>query len=188
MKRIRPVHLLIGAILVFGILCMVMIERYINPRTVANQDQQSLEQRMPLTHDFGKIVKYKITYMGDASNTINLNNQLPLGFVGRNYELDSKVHKLIIKFDGTVSAIGEQTVKQAVIYNGAANFALISNMEAVEFRFKDRAYLVKRADIEEFLGSDLKDLGNSDNWKQEFPARIQDDEAVNRFIAGLSAP
>jgi len=188
MKRIGPVHVLIGALLVFGILGMVIIERYINPRTVMEQEQQALEQRMPLTHDFGKIVKYKITYMGDASNTINLNNQLPLGFIGRSYEMDSETHKLIIKFDSTVSEIGEQTVKQAVIYNATANFALISNMETVEFQFNDRAYLVKRSDIKELIGADLKELGNSDNWKKEFPARIQDDEAVNRFIASLSNP
>lgn len=168
---------IIICLLVIGIALFVAVEFIVIPHNNAEQDKYLADQQEPATHDLNSILKYKNKYMGNASNVGNLFYHLPLSNVGMNFELFSDNFELTVNYKGTVWNIGEEKVKSALIYNSTAAFALIDNLQIIDYNFSGASYQVKRTDIES-LYSNFNNILEQDNWSNYVQSKMDDHQYV----------
>lgn len=169
------VFLAVAGIALFGI-----IQGYIIPKNLEQEEQYRLEQQSPITHDLDSVMKYKHKYMGAAGNLINLFSQLPLGQLGKSFQLYPEQLTAEISYKEMVSVIGESEVHKALLYNSLAAFALIDNLQAIHYRFDDASYKVTRSDIQQVFGANLSELLNKETWKTNVQDRLKDDDFTEK--------
>jgi hypothetical protein len=167
-------------LMVIGITFFGIVQGIVIPRNAHNKQQYISEQKDPLTHDFNSVIKYKNKYMGNASNLGNLFHTLPLNDIGMSFELFPNSLTLELNYKENVLNIGESRVNKALIYNSTAAFALIDNLEAINFNFTGASYKVSRSETEKLYGVKLSTLTEKDVWKKEVQSKLSDNEYVQK--------
>jgi len=135
------------------------------------------------------IIKYKSKYIGDNSNTGNLINNLPLSEYGYVFEIDSENLGLSINYHITDWYINENLyLEKSLLYNSVSIFALIDNVEYINFNFSGKTYNVYRDKVEKFFPNYnliTYDGINKDNFNEYLEKLIMDDQFVNNFFRTL---
>lgn len=197
---------LIMALLTCGIIIFCYINFIVIPKTNIAGIKYGLEQMDAATHDLNYILKYKHKYMGNASNLINLYRHLPLNIDKTTFQLFSDDLTLQVQYKDKVEVIGAQSLtdrenipegtpkqKQAAIqnevhksllYNSTAAFALIDNLEYVEYKFLDVTYQVSRADTEK-LYNDFNKLLMQPAWKEQVQQPLSNSTYVSETFQSL---
>ncbi|GIP38813.1 hypothetical protein J31TS4_20930 [Paenibacillus sp. J31TS4] len=180
-------NLLLAVLLAIGLAGTVVLEGIVKPRLQAEEEQYRLKQQSPATHDYSAVLRYHSNYMGDSSNFINLNNRLPLAGVPKTFQLYPDRLAADVIYEIPSAELGEQLVRQAVLYNATAQFALIDNLQELRLLFPDGAWRVARADAEAWYGMELGSLRDVQRWRNTVQAKIVDDSFVDGFLAACAA-
>ena len=167
---------------ILGIILFALVQGVVIPNNNEKKQQYVAEQQSPLTHDLGSILKYKNKYMGNASNAISLFNTLPLNNIEKSFELFPDKLTAQVKYKDTIENINEDKVNKALIYNSTAAFALIDNLQAINYSFIGTNYKILRSDVEKLYGGDLPGLLNKEAWKSKVQDKLSDNEYLNDFI------
>jgi hypothetical protein len=168
---------IIICLLVIGIALFAAVQFIVIPHNDAERNNYLAAQQEPATHDISSILKYKNKYMGNASNDANLFHHLPLSNVEMSFELFSDNLELEVNYKDTVWNIGEEKVKSSLLYNSAAAFALIDNLNVIDYNFSGTSYQVKRADIES-LYSNFSNILEKENWSNYVQSKMNDHQYV----------
>ncbi|KQL46220.1 hypothetical protein AN963_14710 [Brevibacillus choshinensis] len=164
----------IMALVIVGVILFALIQGVIIPDNIKKAEQYRLDQQNPLTHDLNAILPYKSKYMGDASNLSNLYAHLPLNGVKKTFQLYPEALTLELNYEETVSEVGEESVKAALLYDSVAAFALIDNLQAIRYRFPDATYQMTRLDMQQLFGENLSGLLNQEKWKTDVQDRLKE--------------
>jgi len=155
MKNKVIIGLLIVGIGLFALMQMVYL-----PGQEKIQQEEELKQLDPETHHFEKVLQFENLYMGNAGNNMNLVNHLPLCDVPRMFEQEPDEFIFTVNYEMSVKEIGRKRVEKAVLYNATAIFALIENMDIVEFAFVDQTFTVTRGRVNNWFGEDVASFKN----------------------------
>ncbi|MBU3143528.1 DUF4825 domain-containing protein [Clostridium sp. CF012] len=90
-----------------------------------------------------------------------------------------------VNYKNTIENINENKVNKALIYNSTAAFALIDNLEVINYNFTNLTYKVSRSDVEKWYGQKLSGLLKSEEWKNKVQDKLLDYEYVNGFIKAV---
>ena len=168
-------------LIVFGISLFGIVEGVIKPKMDKSNKQYLENQQDPLFHDIESVLKYKNKYMGDASNISNLFYTLPLSDSETKFELFPDELRAEVNYRTTVLDIGEEKVKKSLIYNSTVAFALIDNLEAINFNFTGESYKVLRKDVEKWYEAELSSLTEKDTWNKLVQNKLSYNEYVREF-------
>lgn len=168
----------IVGLLVTGIALFAVVRFFVIPHRQAEQRQYLIAQQEPATHDLDTILKYKNKYMGNASNDANLFYHLPLSDTGMNFRLLAQKLALEVNYKDTIWNIGEEKVKRSLLYNSIAAFALIDNLQEIDYNFSGTSYQVKRNDIEA-LHPNLADILQTNRWKAYVQVKMSNTQYIN---------
>lgn len=171
-KRMDNRRKVMIAFLIIGIPLFIWIQFFEVPSKV-KMGEEKLQQD-PETHEFEKVTQYESPYMGNASNVINLLNELPLNQYRGTIELDPDTLSLLVNYNINSTEI-ERQAKQAVIYNSTATFALIENLQQINMNFKDKTYSVSRDRVEKWFGTTLVDLKDPEMFKNKVQSQLTED-------------
>lgn len=170
-------RLIIGLFLV-GLAFYGVIEGVILPQREAAQEQYRLEQRDPLTHDLDSILKFKSAYMGDASNLINLFCTLPLNHIAMSFQMDSERFLVEVHYQDNAANVGDTQVRRAMLYDATAAFALVDNLQHINFVFLDETFTITRDAVSGFYSEPLPRLLKKNVWKEKVQAPLAADDYV----------
>ncbi|WP_313892821.1 DUF4825 domain-containing protein [Psychrobacillus sp.] len=145
----KTIWLAVGAALVL-LLGVFYVLR--NNQVKSEEDKET--QLSTATHRFEKVLAYENDYMGYASNTNNLFNNLPLADKKEGIELNSDESILIVNY----KTVSDEEVEKAVIYNATAAFVLIKNLQEIDMRFSNHSYAVTRENVEHWFGGNFAEL------------------------------
>ncbi|OPJ64651.1 hypothetical protein CLORY_05200 [Clostridium oryzae] len=171
-------------LIIFGVTLFSIVQFVILPHNNREKQKYIEAQQEPTTHDLKKIVKYKNKYMGNMSNLSNLFLNLPLAKTPRTYRLHSDKLTLEVNYKKTIDAIGDKKVKEALIYNSTAAFALIDNLEHIKYNFPGDSFAINRKDIEEFYGNFYNILKDT-IWKDKVQKKLYDKNYVEESFMKL---
>ena len=178
----RKRNILIVALLILGLGALALVEGYIKPEMRRKEGLYLAAQGEPLTHDFGRLLEFKSSYMGDISNLANLNANLPLGELPRTFELYSDDLTAEINYQGSPAALEAGLFNRALVYNATANFTLIANLETLILNFEGVSYTVSRSAVENWYGLDLASLQDGDRWAEKVQRPLFGKAYVRSFI------
>jgi len=170
---------------IIGIVLFGLVQGVIIPKNNQKKDQYVAQQVNPTTHDLNSVLKYKNKYMGNSSNITNLFHTLPLNNIPMSFELFPDKLIAQVNYKDTIENINENMVNQALIYNSTVAFALIDNLEAINYNFTGEGYKVQRSDIKKWYGKDLSSLLEKDVWKNQVQDKLKDNEYVNKCIKAI---
>ena len=129
------------------------------------------------------IIKYQSKYIGDNSNDSHLINNLPLSEYGYTFEIDSKNLGLTINYHITDWYIKDNLyLKKSLIYNSVSIFALIENVDYIEFNFTGNSYKVTRDTVKNNYPGYYKIVNNNGINKDEFNDKLEGKINDNEFI------
>lgn len=175
-KRLRRnLIILAAAFFVFFLFLWILAIRY-----SAQPAQDPANWNAP-THDIFTIVDYRSAYVGDISNVAGLYQHLPMGNIEKKYELDPDTCTLIVNYLEPTWDIGEEKVRQDLVYNTIAAMASIDNLAAVTYEFPGYTFSFAREQVEEVLGKNLASLLDADRWGTAVQRRITDEEFLEEF-------
>ena len=181
MRRKKDISIVV--LLVIGLLILLGIECVYRPAQERRQQEYETRQRDPLTHDLSSIQQYQSLYMGDAANTIHLFENLPLQDLPVSYENDPDSLTFQIDYNIDLASLSEQTVMRSLIYNSAAAFGLIDNLNGLRYRFLDNEFSVSRADFSQYFEQSFSELVQSPSlWESAVNEPLQDDNIVIALI------
>lgn len=134
------------------------------------------------------IVKYQNSYIGDNSNTGALIGSLPLSEYGYVFEIDSQDCGLTIDYHFTDWYVNENLyVEKSMIYNSVAIFALIDNVQYINYNFSGSAYRITREEIEKKYPDFDKIIGKSgideEGFNQYVEQKMNDDSFVESVFS-----
>lgn len=133
------------------------------------------------------IIKYKSKYVGDSSNDSALISHLPLSEYGYVFEIENL--GLTINYDITDWYINENYyLERSLLYNSVSIFALIDNVEYINFNFSGKTYNITRKQIMEFYPNfnDIIKMGiNKEKFNIYLENKISDDTFVNYYFKEL---
>ncbi|AOV07178.1 DUF4825 domain-containing protein [Sporosarcina ureilytica] len=160
------------AILIIGIPLFIWIQFFEVPSKVKIGEEKL--QQDAITHEFEKVTQFESLYMGDASNVINLLNELPLNQYIGTIELDSDALSLLVNYDINSTEI-ERQAQQGMIYNSTAMFALIENLQQINMKFNDKTYNVSRDRVEKWFGTTLVDFKDPEVFREKVQSQLNED-------------
>lgn len=169
--------------MIIGILEMAAVEGYIKPEIDRRHKKYALDQLDPITNDYKNIIKFKNKYMGNASNIINLNWDLPLSDIPMTFELFSDKLTMEINYKKNSKDIDNTKLEKALIYNSTANFMLIDNLKAIKFNFQDKSYTITRDAVESWYGIKPEALQNEKLWNEKVQNRLKDESYVDKIFS-----
>ena len=194
---------IINVLLIMGAILYIVVRFIIIPDNVRKEMEYNKAQYNAVTHDLNSILPYKSPYMGDASNIINLYNNLPMA-VDRTFQLLSDELTLEIYYKDTFLQVGAKSVEMQedeendsngkqnqvyqdevfkdLIYNSTAAFALVDNLKKINYNFTDINYSVTRDRIEELYTVKLSELLTEKNWRELVQDKLKDSEFVNNSM------
>ena len=170
---------IIVCLAILGVIIFGIVQFAIIPKINQEKRQYTIEQQEPTTHDINSILKFKNKYMGNASNIINLFYTLPLNDIPKSFELFSDKLTVQVNFKDARENIDEKKLNKALIYNSTAAFALIDNLEAINYSFTDSKYQVLRSEVQKWYGEDLSKLLNKAEWKNKVQVKLEDSEYIS---------
>ncbi|WP_434752686.1 DUF4825 domain-containing protein [Paenibacillus amylolyticus] len=157
-------NLWIVSLFIIGLLSLVVVEGFINPKIAADQRRYEAEQNSPLTHDFTALAQYRNAYMGNFSNLSHLNQKLPLHERLDGYQLFPETFTAQINYSLNTDEMDEVQFERILVYNALANFVLIDNLEQVVYQFKDTQIVFERKLAQRWAGTELKTLQKAERW------------------------
>ena len=129
------------------------------------------------------IIRYQSKYVGDNSNDSHLINNLPLSEYGYTFEIDSKNLGLTINYHITDWYIEDNLyLQKGLIYNSVSIFALIENVEYIEYNFTGNSYKVARDTVKNSYPGYYKIVNNNVINKDEFNDKLESKINDNEFI------
>ena len=146
------------------------------------------------------LVSYAGSLIGDASSVLNIGYILPGGEDVKQVSLktDEQPYGITIEYGIKEEAEKqeeefendwtESNTKKAFLYNAIAYFILVDNVDQVTLQAdteSSRSLTVTRADIEQFLGRNLKEYAtDAEAWKEEIEEGIiHNSDKVNEFYS-----
>lgn len=194
----RKRNIIIAILLTVGIIMFTTVQGVIIPRNEQRHQEYLKAQLEPATHDFTRILPYKSKYMGDASNIINLFYKLPLSQYGVSFQLYPMTLSAQINYKADIKTIGQSKTEKAMIYNATAAFALIDNLEAVNFTFPESEtiagtnvtasatkYKITRSDLEKWYGFKASVLADPIRWKRKVQTPLKDQTYLKKASLNL---
>lgn len=129
------------------------------------------------------ILKYQNKYIGDNSNTGNLINNLPLSEYGYVFEIDSNNLGLTIDYYITDWYINDgMYLEKSLIYNSVSIFALIENVEYIEYNFYGSSYKITRQTVEDNYPNYSAIVLNGKIDKEKFNELVENKMNDNEFV------
>ena len=172
-------------ILLGMLLTILLILQFVIVPKLRHEDTNiEVTSLQPTKHNIESVFRYENDYMGNNSNTINLFGSLPLSDESLSFKMDSKKLEVIVSVDGSVANIGEEKVKQALIYDATAAFALLHNMNYLTFEFKDVTYQTNRTLVEAVYET-LNQLLDKDTWSTMVQKPLEDINYVEQTFLGM---
>lgn len=171
-----------------GLALTILVQGYILPEKSRREAKYNIDQKSPETQDLKSIMQYKNKYMGNFSNISALFGSLPLGDTPKSFRLFSERLTAEVDYKETEWQINENDrnrTAKIIIYNSTAAFALIDNLEEIEYNFTGSSYKVKRADFEGWYGVKMSALLNENVWKNKVQTPLNDDEYIKKCIRGI---
>jgi hypothetical protein len=181
----KKINIILVMLVLIGVVGITYIEVYTKPQIRRQEQKYTDEQKEPLTHDFKRVLKYKSKYMGDASNLSSLNANLPLSNISKTFQLYPEELTVDINYKESIGRIDELQLKQALIYNSTANFALIDNLKVLRFNFQGSSYTITRSEVEKWYGIELSQLQDPLTWQKHVQRKLTDISYVDSFIKEL---
>lgn len=133
------------------------------------------------------ILKYQNKYVGDNSNTGNLINNLPLSEYGYVFEIDSNNLGLTIDYHIADWYINDgMYLEKSLIYNSVSIFALIENVEYIEYNFSGSSYKITRQTVEANYPNYSTIVLNGKIDKEKFNQLVENKMNDNEFVEQLS--
>lgn len=172
----------IVSLLVLGAALLAAVVFWLLPVQEHRQEQTRTAQTDARTHDFSAVAAYASPYVGDNSNTVNLFYHLPLGDAPAHFEIENDT-QLRVRYQIAAAELGTDKVRRDLIYDSAAAFALIDNLDAVTYAFSDGSYAFTRAQMEAVLGAPLSALRDGTAMHDRVRARLDDADFVASFYA-----
>ncbi len=146
------------------------------PRTIFNRDKSGIKN----------IIKYQNKYIGNNSNTGNLIRNLPLSEYGCVFEIDSKNLGVIINYNTTDWYNNEDLyIQKSLIYNSVSIFALIENVEYIQYNFTGTSYKTTRKLVEECYPNYSKIIENGKINEDSFNKYIENKVNDNEFAENI---
>lgn len=178
---------LIVILLLIGVAGMAALEGFIKPQADEQAVQYEAEQNDPLTHDIRNSLSFASPYMGNAGNLINLNASLPMRDIERTFQLYPEELTAELRFRARAGDLQEKKLKQLLVYNSTANFAMIDNLEKLIFAFEDQTFTIRRAEVESWFGDQvsLASLRDAGTWEEEVQSRLDDMKFVGDYVENL---
>lgn len=170
---------IIIALAIIGIVLFGIIQFSVIPKNNQRNYQYMVQQQNPLTHDINNVLKYRNKYMGNSSNIINLFHKLPLNNIEMSFGLFPDKLTTEVKYKDTIANINENNVNKALIYNSTVAFALIDNLQVINYNFTGSSYKVSRSAVEKWYGQDLSGLFKKEEWKSKVQDKLKDSGYVN---------
>jgi len=160
---------------------------------IDNKKEYTLETvpLSPFNHEksgIDSIEKYKSDYIGDNVNTGMLISHLPLCEYGYVFEIDSKKNGLTINYHSTDWYMNDRLyLEKSLIYNSVSIFALIDNVQYIQYHFSGSSYTITRDDLENNYPNyqklfDKKEL-NKDNFNQYVEEKMNDSSFVQSVFS-----
>lgn len=160
-----------------------------NEYYIVDKEKKYTGDTVPLTpfkrnkSGIDNIIKYKNKYVGNNSNTGNLISNLPLSEYGYTLEIDSTNLGLIINYHFTDWYINKNNyLEKSLLYNSVSIFALIDNVDYLEFNFSGTKYRVTRKQIIDIYPNAnmiiTQDI-NKDNFNNYLEKKMNDNEFIN---------
>ncbi|MBW8351125.1 DUF4825 domain-containing protein [Bacillus sp. IITD106] len=169
----------------FGLILFTVVQFVVIPKQNAAAEQYIIDQKNPLSHDLEYIKQYKNPYMGNASNIMNLFGHLPLSDMLKDFELKSEELTVIVNYNKKTTDIEQQLLNQSLIYNSTAAFALIANLEKIEYHFLDQNIVVDRQSVESQY-QNFDELTNSTKiWNEKVRNPLKNTHYVEGFITEI---
>ncbi|WP_408894197.1 DUF4825 domain-containing protein [Paenibacillus taichungensis] len=173
------------ALVMLGIFGVIVVEGFVNPRIEAKQSQYEAEQQDPLTHDFAALAKYRSPYMGAFSNLSHLNQALPLNGKLNGYQLVPETFTAQINYRINTSEMKSEELERILVYNAAANFVWIENLEHVLYSFEDVQYTLSREAAQQWAGTELKTLQEPKEWDAAVRKKLVEPAQVNEAFSQI---
>ncbi|MBS4196834.1 DUF4825 domain-containing protein [Lederbergia citri] len=167
---------------VLGVILFVVVQFVVIPKQNAEAEQYLIDQNKPLTHDLEYIKQYKNPYMGNASNITNLFRHLPLNDTLKDFEIKSEELTVMVNFTKKTTDINQQLLNQSLIYNSTAAFALIDNLEKIEYRFLDQTIEVERQSVESQYQNFNELTESTKTWNEKVRNPLKSPQYVEDFI------
>ncbi len=163
-------------LLIIGVAALCAVEIGFKPNIWHQRQHYALAQLNPQTNDFNNIVKFKNPYVGNNSNDVNLNGNLPLANVPHTFSIDSTTRELDVRYTKSEQDLGMamSQFQASLVYNATANFALIDNLNAITFSFPGAAYHVTRTQVQAWYGVAPSKLSSEPTWKQKVQNKLSD--------------
>ncbi|WP_141432077.1 DUF4825 domain-containing protein [Bacillus sp. 03113] len=176
---------LIVSLLAAGLVASIVVQFIIIPKQNATAEQYVIDQRRPQTHNLENIIPFKHPYMGNASNMINLFNHLPTNEIEKDFELHSDTFTIKVNYHRPISEIGIRLVNQSTIYNSTAAFALIGNLEKIEYSFLDESFTVKRENVENLYKDFDQLIKSNEVWDQQVRNPLKDEGYTEKCLKSI---
>lgn len=171
------------AILIIGLPLFIWLQFFEIPNKVKLGEERM--QQDPETHTFENVVQYESLSMGDASNSNNLMDDLPLNQYKKNIELDAEDLTLFVNYEIDTESLGK-TAQQSVVYNTTASFALIENLEEMVIAFTDKTYTISRDRVEKWFGMTLVDFSDPEVFEEKVQQPLTDN-ITSWFLAYIES-
>lgn len=170
-------------LLIIGISGIVAVEGYAKPKVREQEARYAAEQQNPYTHDISRTLQFKSKYMGDAGNLMNLNNSLPFNELNRTYQLYPDELTAELKFPTSSVYVDAAKLKEMLVYNTTANFAMIDNLQVLRLTFEDITFTIHRKAVEEWYGGEdsLRPLQNEKQWHEVVQTKMKDNAYIEQF-------
>lgn len=154
-----------------------------NPSTQTNDASSQTDVKGNQPYDYENLFSYKSEYIGDASNVRNLLNDLayPRNLPIEKIELqtDNPPYRLAIFLKLNLGEGQEYTVDYSMIAKDSAIlFALIDNLDAIDYNFRQADYgmlfSITREDTDSLLCESSKTYGeNKEAFCTDLPPKIE---------------
>lgn len=136
--------------------------------------------------DMERLIQYQSKYVGDNSNTGRLIEALPLSEYGFVFEIDWKNCGMTINYHFTEWYDNDDLyIEKALIYNSVSAFALIENLEYINFNFSGSSYSVRREMMEQNYPDYQKIFSEDSIDTKKFNQYVEQKMNDNVFIADV---
>lgn len=179
----RKNYVLIILCIMVALTSIAILKTFLSSKTVASPVVSS---KTPTTENFSDLLQFKSKYMGNNSNFINLNNNLPLSNFKKTFSFDTNSLTAEISYDTSVKSLNEKNLRQALAFNSACNFILIDNLQALKLDFTDASFTVTRVELNKFYGLDISTLKNSDEFYKVIQAKLNDSDYLKQFTSVIN--
>ena len=130
------------------------------------------------------LYEYEGSMIGDNSAVISIIEQLEHSEEFKEVALETKTepYGMTVRYEGMGPDITEMDYKKTAILNAAFLFALIENAEWATFDFEEMEYKIKKTELEDFYGRDLREFAGEEELKSVTEELLKDDESVSQFF------